>query len=75
MKFFKILHVSSDFSTNFLNLSLASVGSAPEPPTNSYFQNFLNLFVNFRENRDKILQVIAKFPLKFSKNINFLLFF
>ena len=48
------------------------------PPTNAYFQNFLNFSLNFRENFDKILkkfQKLAKFPLKFSKNYKFFIDF
>ena len=48
MKIFKNLQVSIDFSIN------------SEPPTNAYFQNFLNFSVNFRETFDKILKNFKK---------------
>ena len=44
MKTFKMLHVSIDFSTNLLIIP------QPEHRTNAYFQNFLNLYLKFREN-------------------------
>ena len=72
MKSFKIFQFSIYFSTTFLIFSLASGGgSAPEPPTNPYFQNFLTFSLNFRENFDNIFQnfqKIAKCTCKFSKN-------
>ena len=67
MKIFNILHVSIDFSTNFLifvGLYLYGFGGRFEPPTNLYFQRSLNFSLNFNENLDKILkrfQKIAKF--------------
>ena len=60
MKIFKILQVSVNISTNFLIISLASGGSAPEPPIDAYFQNFLYFSLNFRENYDKILKSFQK---------------
>ena len=53
MKIFKIIQLSIDFSTNFFSIFV----SFPEPPTNPYFQNFLNFSLNFRENFDKILKI------------------
>ena len=72
MKTFKSLLVSIDFSTKFSIISLASVVSAPEPPTNDKFQKFLHFPLKFRVNFDKILktfQKVAKFPLKFSNKV------
>ena len=62
MTIFKSLQGSIDFSTKFLIISLASGGRAqpPEPPTNAYFQNFLNFSLNFRVNFDKMLKNFAK---------------
>ena len=75
MKGFNILQFSIDFSTNFVIFSLASGGSAPEPPTNPYFQNFLNFSLNFRENFDKIFNKSQNFLKNFQKIIKFSLIF
>ena len=78
MKIFNILQVSVDLSTKFVIISLASGGSAHEPPPSPYFQNFLNFSLHFHVNFDrifKILQKIAKFPLKFLKNYSFFIDF
>ena len=49
MKSFEILQFSIDFSTTFLIFSLASGGSATEPPTSPYYENFLKFSLNFRK--------------------------
>ena len=49
------LQVSFDFSTQISRNSLASGGSATEPPTNAYDNIFLNYWHNFRETFDKII--------------------
>ena len=60
------------FRLIFLIFSLASGGSASEPPTNPYFQNFRKFSLNFREHFDYFLinfQKIAKFTCKFFKKL------
>ena len=74
MKFFKKFMVSIDFSTQISINSLASGGFAPEPPTNAYVQNFLNLYPHFRQKFEKILKKILKKSrnfLEIFKNCNF----
>ena len=77
MKNFKSLQASIDFSTRVLIILLASGGS--EPPTNEYFQNFLNFSLNFRENLYKTFLKFSKKSQKFLENfqkiINFSLIF
>ena len=78
MKSFKMLQFSIDFRLLFLIFSLASGSSAPEPPTNPYFQNFLKFPQNFCENFDKVLKNFKNsqnFQLNFQKIIQFSLIF
>ena len=77
-KFTKCCRFPLIFRLIFLIFSLVSGYSAPEPPTNQYFQNFLNFSLNFRENFDKILKFFQKsqnFLKIFHKIINFSLIF
>ena len=60
MKFFKNFMVSIDFSTHISINSLASGGSAPEPPRNADDHIFLNYWHNFREKFEKILENLGK---------------
>ena len=65
MNIFKSLQVSIDFSTKFFNNFASFRGSAPEPPTNAYFQNFLNFSLSFRVNFDKILKTFKNCKISF----------
>ena len=74
MKIFEILLVSIDFGTSFLIFSLASRGSAPEPPTSPYLESFLNFSLNFWENFDNIFKNSENF-LKIFKIYKFFIDF
>ena len=68
MKIFKSLQFFIYFSTvfnNFATFGWGGAGYRPQPPTNTYFPNFLNFSLNSRENFDKLLK-------NFQKSQNFL---
>ena len=72
MKNIKKLHVSIDFSTKMLIISLASGGGGirPRTPYKCILPKFSKFFPKFRENFVKILKnfKISNFPAKFSKD-------
>ena len=66
---FRKIPLSIDFSSQFDINSLASEGSLVcEPPINSFLNKLGKIFMKKIEKCSKILQEIAKFSLKISKN-------